>query len=207
MKQRVMTLWLMTGLLLFVGCGDGTDGTNAGKKGGMPTLDELATDQGVDTVVIEAEDFAKWGGKIEPPMRVCREDEYDEEASGGRYIVVDGDAGKPGAPIPGTDRTYPERWGALSYTFTVAKGGKYVFWGRKLYQDGCGNSFTLVLNGGHPVKFADQTTGRWHWHKPQTFFELKAGENTLEILNREDGVKLDQFILTKKLKFTPVGAE
>jgi len=188
--------------LLVLGCGGG----DPSARPGMPSLEEAGAET-ESSVVIEAEAFAKWGGRIEPPMRVSTDEEFDEKASKGHYIIIDGDAGKPGAPKPGTEEVYPPRWGAVSYTFTVAKAGKYRFWGRKLYEDGCGNSFTLVVNGGAPTEFADQTTGKWHWHACSILFDLKVGENTLEILNREDGVKLDQFLLTKKLNFIPVEAE
>ena len=191
-------------LIVMTGCGDDA---GPGETAGMPTLEKPGAREGQDYVIIEAEEFAKHGGAIEPPMRVCTDEEIDEEASRGKYLIIDGGAGKPGDTNPDTGGTYPARWGAVSYTFTVAEAGKYRFWGRKLYEDGCGNSFTLVVNGGPPVKFADGTTGKWHWHKYAIPFELNAGENKLEILNREDGVKLDKFIFTRKLQFVPVGTE
>jgi len=189
---------LATALLVVAGCGD------EGKKPrGLPTVRDFEVDLGDEGVVIEAERFAAHKGAIEPPMEI----DEDADASGGQCVIVEGGSGKPGECKPGSEEKYPQRWGAVTYRFTVKEPGRYLFWGRVFWEDGCGNSFWLVVNGGDRTDFVGSTTDHWYWEKCDDLFDLKAGENTIEILNREDGVKLDKFILTRKLDFVPQGTE
>ncbi|HUV38161.1 MAG TPA: hypothetical protein VMY39_01035 [Planctomycetota bacterium] len=185
--------------------GTGCSGERNSPKGkGLPTVRDFEGDLAGDGVVIEAEDFAAHGGTIEPPMEVDRV----EGASGGECVIIEGGAGKPGGFKPGSEtEKYPDRWGAVTYRFTVRDAGKYLFWGRVFWEDGCGNSFTLVVNGGPPLLFSGSTTDHWYWEKCSALLDLKAGENVLEVLNREDGVRLDKIIITRRLDFVPQGTE
>ncbi len=174
------------------------------KPSGLPTVREHSGAGGAE-IVFEAESAAS----VEPPMVVVD----DAEASGGKCLSVPGGSGKPNDVIPGgvapgeTPKKYPARWGAATFRFTVAEAGKYRIWGRKFWEDGCGNSFTFVVNGGAEVEFTDPTYDAWEWMAAPALFDLKAGENTLEVLNREDGVKLDKLIVTRDLVFIPQGKE
>ena len=56
------------------------------------------------------------------------------------------------------------------------------------------------------VIFNDPVEGTWHWVKGDTF-TLTAGKHTITIFNREDGVRLDQFLLTTDTALRPVGIE
>jgi hypothetical protein len=55
--------------------------------------------------------------------------------------------------------------------------------------------------------FSGSTYGEWQWHRCNRLLDLEAGENLIEVLNREDGVRLDKFILTADLDFIPQGIE
>jgi hypothetical protein len=119
-----------------------------------------------------------------------------KEASGGSGIAIPEGAGKP-----------PEAGGEAVYSFAVAQAGEYVFWGRAWWENSCGNSFTLILDQGRPYEFGgDGTYTSWHWVKGMKV-RLSAGPHTLRIQNREDGVKLDQFIFAADPKYVPVGIE
>lgn len=195
--------------VLFMCCGCGHDSTPApgpaapfetpAPPAPLPQVRQHAAAGGAE-IVFEAESAET----IEPPMVVAE----DADASGGKVLSVPGGSGKPDEEIPGeAPKKYPSRWGAATFKFTVAEAGKYRLWGRKYWEDGCGNSFTLVINGGLPVTFGeDGTYDAWEWLRAP-LFDLKSGENTLEVLNREDGVRLDKIILTRDLDFVPQGKE
>jgi len=192
MRRHVVTACLLMGLLLTgCECRKPTDG---------PIVREHTADDEYATIVIEAEDFA---GELEHPMKL----EDDPEASGGRCIHIEGGSGKPGDPHPVTGVKYPSRWGAAVYKFTVSAPGTYRIWGRRFWEDGCGNSFTFIVNGRQVVFGQEGTYDRWEWSLCTVPFELPAGENTLEVLNREDGVSLDKLILTTNPDFVPQGKE
>lgn len=119
-----------------------------------------------------------------------------KEASGGGYIEIPDGVGKP-----------PKVGGEAVYSFEVAETGEYVFWGRAWWQDSCGNSLTLVLDDGKPFIFGEDGTYRkWHWVKGMRT-TLAAGQHRLRIQNREDGVKLDEILLSRNIDYVPVGIE
>ena len=52
----------------------------------------------------------------------------------------------------------------------------------------------------------DGTYGSWHWVKGARI-TLTAGQHVIRFQNREDGAKLDQFLLTNNSRYVPVRAE
>ena len=197
MRNLVLVLMLVAALAL-LGCGGAKDtGTPSSS---LPQVREHQADAPAN-IEIEAESSEA----IEAPMKVVD----DKEASGGKCLTVPGDSGKPGAEIPGEPgKKYPDRWGAATYKFNCAEPAPYRFWGRKLWANGCGNSIIIRVNGGAPIEFGqDGVYDKWDWKACTVFFDLKSGENTLEVLNREPGVSLDKVIFTKDLDFIPQGTE
>lgn len=153
---------------------------------------------GAMTICFEAEDV----DAIKPPMRVSDGSGDDAaakvagEASGGRYLEVPEGAGKP-----------PETGGEAIYEFQIAQGGRYRFWGRAWWPNSCGNSFTWILNENRPFVFGrGGTFEHWHWVRGM-LVELEPGRHRLRVLNREDGPRLDQILLTRNLRFVPSGIE
>lgn len=192
MRKRPLILFLLVAAALPAGC--------RGKKpNARPIVRNLTPSANETAIVFEAEDFT---GRLEPPMTLAE----DSSASGGKCIRIAGGSGKPGGKIPGEERTYPDRYGAAVFKFTVTAAGKYRLWGRRFWEDGCGNSFTMVVNGRRAT-FTGPTYDSWQWQACAVMFDLPAGENTLEVLNREDGVKLDKIILTADFDFIPQGKE
>ncbi|MDA0321226.1 MAG: hypothetical protein O2923_00710 [Verrucomicrobia bacterium] len=122
-------------------------------------------------------------------------------ASGSTFLEVPQGEGNP-PKVPG---------GQSSYTFSLDESGTYYLWCRVWWLDECGNSSTMVLNGGHPFTFGqDAVYKTWHWVKaPRRIKDLKmdAGPQTLIIQNREDGVRIDQILLTLDKRYVPVGVE
>jgi len=185
-------------LALLPGCGSKQKPEQV--KPGLPAVREHAPAPDLSAIVVEAENASL----VEPPMTVAD----DVDASGGKCLSIPGGSGKPHGKNPADGTVYPDRWGAAVFKFTVKTPGKYRFWGRKFWVGGCGNTLTLVMNSGPPATFGeDGTYDDWQWRALTALFDLQAGENKLEILNREDGVKLDKFILTTDMNFVPQGKE
>lgn len=95
--------------------------------------------------------------------------------------------------------------GEATYTFNVKTAGVYYVWARALWQNGCGNSIKVAVNGGgDKVLGEDGTYGEWHWVGGRARVQLKAGKNTLVLRNKETGVQVDQFFLCQDADYTPV---
>lgn len=143
---------------------------------------------------------------IEKPVQIS-DDKY---ASGKKCIRIREGAGKP-----------PAVKGKAVCNFSVNSKGSYRLWGRRWWRDACGNSLSLSIKGESPVKrvfgkkrkrgnaFSKHTFGEdssynlnalpWTWTKGDIYL-LDAGEYTLSIFNREDGIKLDQVLLVEILE-------
>ena len=104
--------------------------------------------------------------------------------------------------------------GKIEVPFETKAEGEYVFWTRCWFSNSCADSFYFSIDKDDPVdkngngsyddpgdlsrpeEIAHPTWKVWKWveFRPKTF-HLKPGEHTLKIFNREDGIKLDQFLL------------
>ena len=145
---------------------------------------------GRDFVLLECERVES----VEAPFAVAA----DEQASGGKCVVL---------PRPATGKK--NLGGMASLRFRVCTPGSYRLWARVWWTDGCGNSFRLKLNGKRlPTVGQDGTYKSWHWVdlKMRTL-KLAPGEHVLEILGKEDGIKIDQFFLTTNTRYIPAGIE
>ncbi len=161
-----------------------------------------------DRIVFEAESAVR----IEPPMRVVRAAELPEDAkfvpgaSGDAYIEIPDGAGNP-----------PEvTAGKAEYTVEITKAGVYVLWCRVYWEDSCGNSFTVQINDGPPFSFGQTGTYKaWHWVRSPpriAVLNLPKGTHQLRFLNREDGIRIDQVVLSnhsdrRERRFVPVDIE
>ncbi len=71
----------------------------------------------------------------------------------------------------------------------------------------------MRIDDGAPFLFGENATYRvWHWVKYPVSrmsapLRLKQGRHTLLFKNREDGVRLDQVILSAEKRFVPVEIE
>ena len=158
-----------------------------------------------ERICLEAESAAK----VEAPMQVTEEAKAPalpdgtkvKGASGGKYLEVPQGKGNP----PKVDK------GRAELTFEVKKGGTFYLWGRAWWEDDCGNSFSISIDGAKAFSFGqDGTHKTWHWVKaPRRLkqLELEPGKHTLTIKNREDGARLDQILLTTNKRYVPVDAE
>ncbi len=144
-------------------------------------------------IVVEAEKCAT----ITPSMQKVT----SAVASNGAFIQI------PLRRPHATSETGPADSGNATYSVNIPSAGSYRFWGRTHWHDGCGNSFFLKIAGKPAVVLGqDGTYQRWHWVKGPTV-QLPAGALSVVIQNREDGAKIDQFMLINDLNYVPVRAE
>lgn len=117
-------------------------------------------------------------------------------ASAGKCLVIPEGAGKP-----------PEVQGTATFRLVVRASGEFYLWQRVWWSDSCGNSVTVVVDDGKPYAFGqDGTYKSWHWVRGMKL-RLDAGSHELRLENREDGIAIDQLLLTSDLKYVPVGIE
>ncbi|MFO7948065.1 MAG: hypothetical protein R6V19_14770 [Armatimonadota bacterium] len=122
-------------------------------------------------------------------------------ASGKGYIHI------PLQRPHGTEEGAPSDTGHAKFKVKIPASGTYKLWGRAHWYDGCGNSFFFKVDDKPAVVFGnDGTYQRWHW-VPGVRLNLSAGVHTFIFQNREDGAKLDQFLLTTSTRYVPVRAE
>lgn len=148
---------------------------------------EYRISQGI-SICLEAEN----ADSLDAPIRL----RDDAEASNGKCVEIPRKAGNP-----------PEVQGRAVYSITIENPGEYILWGRVWWEDSCGNSLSLVMDGGNAFTFGQDSTYKyWHW-VPGPTYTLGKGTHSLDILNREDGVRLDQVFLTQDKDYVPVGFE
>lgn len=116
--------------------------------------------------------------------------EIPDKANGNRH---EGD----GSDLPGVAR----------YRVRVPEDGAYKLWARVLWPNGCGNSF-YIRKQGRPKQLLgeDGTYDVWQWQLLQGQpLALTRGVNVIEVLNREDGVIMDELQITTATT-VPTGA-
>jgi len=129
----------------------------------------------------------------------------DPDAAGGRYLEIKG--GKTS-----TRRPHRSHKGRASYAFEVDRAGVYTVFGRVIAPSGGDDSFWVRIDGGDWVRWNGIERGRnWTWDQVhdadagdaplETY--LEAGQHTLEVAYREDGTKLDRWLITDDLTANP----
>ncbi len=144
-------------------------------------------------VVVEAEHHYT----ITPSMAKAA----SQVASGNAYIHI------PLQRPHGTTEGAPSDNGYALFKVKIPQSGTYNLWGRAHWYDGCGNSFFLKIDDKPQMVFGnDGSYQHWHWVRGLRIY-LAEGVHTIRFQNREDGAKLDQFLLTTDTRYVPVRAE
>ncbi|WP_200240875.1 SdrD B-like domain-containing protein [Thiohalocapsa halophila] len=156
-----------------------------------------AAPAGPVTLTLEAED-----GRLGRWWRTHR----DPDAVGGRYLEI-----KRGKTS--TRRPHRSDRGRASYAFDVDRAGVYTLFGRVIAEDGRDDSFWVRIDGGDWVRWNGIERGRnWVWDQvhdadagdaPLELY-LEPGRHTLELAYREDGTKLDRWLITDDLTYVPM---
>ncbi len=148
-------------------------------------------------VVIEAEAFAtseRPDGAY--PWRVT--DVIPDSVGGLAIHVAEHGAGWYAATNPPVKVTYP---------VTVPSAGTYTLWSRRFAPTNSSDSVYLFVNDTRIGSESDNSgpwPRSWHW-VPYGTFDLPAGESTLEIRYREDGIYIDRLVLAADPAYVPEG--
>ncbi len=111
-------------------------------------------------------------------------------------------SGKGFVSIP-WDKNETKGQGQATLKVNLAKAGTYYVFARTFWENGCGNSIGVSVNGQERMLGEDGSYGKWHWVGSRTRVDLKAGLNTIIVKNRETGVRVDQIFLCTDSEYEP----
>mgnify|MGYP001472022611 CR=1 FL=1 len=148
--------------------------------------------------------------------RLCLEAESGERLEAPAVVVSNGVEGASGAyvEIPeGAGNPPKVQAGKVSFSFNTPADASYTLWARVWWEGECSNSFTVGIDDQPAFLFGENATYKaWHWVKYPVSrtaapIKLAKGRHTLTFHNREDGVRLDQVLLSADKRFVPVDIE
>ena len=137
---------------------------------------------------------------VEAPMAVVSN---GLAGASGPYLEIPEGAGNPPKVMTGK----------AVYSVEIPADAEYTLWARVWWDGECGNSFTVAFDDLPGFIFGEDATYKvWHWVKyPMSRtakpIRLTKGKHTLTFNNREDGVCLDQILLSADKRFVPVEVE
>jgi len=214
------------GAVVLLGGSNGSVTTGTGNVPSKPTPDPKVPSSEKDPValtpvkvVLECEEPTTLDGKTDKGQEIMKVGEviegqpvrYLEVASG--FITT---CGLDDVKIHGKPGELP---GRASYEFEAPRKDIYYLHLRAKWRDECCNSVYVGIdddkwhNLEDTIGMISQYNYRWAWHpllaqgegKPKAFM-LEKGKHTLWLNTREDGVKLDQFLVSTEAD-APVGSE
>ena len=163
-------------------------------------------------LVFEAEHYTamNYGWEVHP----------DPACGGGAYAhAKEGIANGPGQKTYGVYNFYDVREGEertfIKWHFNLARAGKYYIYGR-MWTTGshCSNCIIVGVDGaerwashgaGTGAPMGNRTPFRWVWTPARDGpVEISAGDHFLEAFLHEDGIRVDQFMLSPE-PLTPAG--
>ncbi|WP_185154117.1 alginate lyase family protein [Fulvivirga sp. M361] len=125
----------------------------------------------------------------------------DNSASEGEYIEID--------PQFNTTQNTPVCTTAeclASYNFDISTGGDYAFWFRIYSAGGNDDSFFWRIDNGTWVRENSRNgVGIWYSTNNTMVNSLNSGSHTLEISYRENGTRLDKFVIQLDSQPNPTG--
>lgn len=155
-----------------------------------------SVDPGPHRLWLEAED-----GALTPPMLTYSGGDADSSSNGAHVLTEDGVI-QPGDP-PGS--------GAVDLDVVVPQAATYVIWALVRAPDHAANSFFVSMDGGEATYWWLPPSPEWQWvpvsdrgttDQPK-HYALSAGTHRLRIATREDGVALDQILVTSVVDDLP----
>jgi len=121
----------------------------------------------------------------------------------GAYLEIPEGAGNPPKLMAGK----------AVFSVEIPEDGTFTLWCRVWWEGECSNSFTIGFDDQPTFLFGEDATYKaWHWVKYPVSrtvspIKLAKGKHTLVFHNREDGVRLDQVLLSADKRFVPVDIE
>ncbi len=153
------------------------------------------------TVMVEAESAVETEAPMALVTNAVAAGDVGHAASGGAWLAIPEKAGNP----PQLEK------GLAKFVVEIPTDGAWYLWARVLWEGECSNSFTIQIDDGSPFIFGeDATFNIWHWVRHPVSrmakpVQLSKGRHAIVFRNREDGVALDQFLLTTEKRHVPVG--
>ena len=121
------------------------------------------------------------------------------QASNGEYVAV------PQGSGDSYETPSPEMAGQLVYTITLAQTGDYYLYARARAATDIDDSFWIRINQGPWTRWNGFSEEQgFFWKAFPNLVGFLAGENTIEIANREDGLQLDKLLIQSEDDF-PTG--
>jgi hypothetical protein len=114
---------------------------------------------------------------------------------------------KKGTPPEGEEPDM--KYGGATYELQLAGPATCKVWVRAWWEGSCGNTVCIRVGdqGKNLTVGNDGTYDAWHWLEVPTSFALEKGTHTIYLLNREDGIRIDQLLVTSDMEYYPQGAE
>jgi len=149
-------------------------------------------------------------------VKICFEAESATALEAPMAVISNGIAGASGPylEIPeGAGNPPKVEAGKAVFTVEVPEDGTFTLWCRVWWEGECSNSFTVKIDDQPAFLFGEDATYKaWHWVKYPVArttppIKLTKGPHTLALHNREDGVRLDQVLLSADKRFVPVEIE
>jgi hypothetical protein len=149
-------------------------------------------------------------------VKICFEAETAERCEAPMAVVSNGIDGASGAylEIPEGAGNPPQvEAGQAAFAVDVPEDDSFTLWCRVWWEGECSNSFNVTVDDQPAFLFGEDATYKvWHWVKYPVSrttppLKLTKGKHTLVFHNREDGVRLDQVLLSADKRFVPVEIE
>lgn len=101
------------------------------------------------------------------------------------------------------------KYGGARFSIEMPCAGECRIWVRVWWEGSCGNTICVKTSqDAQPVTVGnDGTYNAWHWLEVPGKHALVAGTNEILLLNREDGVRFDQMLITNDMEYYPQGIE
>lgn len=104
--------------------------------------------------------------------------------------------------------------GQTQASIFVPKAGQYSVWGRVKAPTSADNAFGISTDFGPQLTWSMPVTGNtWAWHQVKAIgtadpklFQLSPSFTTIEFFRRDDGTKLDRYLVTNDPGFLPANA-
>jgi GNAT superfamily N-acetyltransferase len=183
---RVLLCWGIVGLLLLLSLLVNRGGNQWPSRANRIVASLYSAATPIPTgprVVVLPDEFAGQGGDV---FTVEAESALDVMAP---FVVVRvaGASGDEALAIP---EGRGKGIGRAALSIDVPQAGRYVFFARVEWADGCGNSIAFRY-ADQEIRLSDELYHEWHQVEGRVPVELPAGTATFRAVNLEDGVMID----------------
>ncbi len=132
-----------------------------------------------------------------------------------RMAAMNGTASAKVLEVPDNAGKPPEgkapsmEYGGAVFQVDIPTAGTYKIWLNVWWEGSCGNTLSVqVADEKKSVTVGnDSKYEQWHWVEVPRQYQFAQGPCPIAVLNREDGIKLDQILVTSDLSYVPQGKE